>query len=158
MDLLYFRILKNNKMLRYLIAFFLLVLLASCGKNDDGKVNDNNPYLTAPIVNLNLNLNLPEYNPLQFPGNYLILSQQGIKGIVVYNVNNSLYTAFDLSDPNHLPSNCSKMTLEGIIATCECGDGNKYDIVTGQHQSNQQSYPMLAYRVLRNGNTVCITN
>lgn len=129
-----------------------------CGKNDDNNINNNNPYLTPIIVNLNLNLNLPEYNPLKFPGNSVILNQQGIKGIIIYNVNNTLYTAFDLTDPNHLPSACSKMTVVGVIATCGCDDENSYDIVTGQHQSNSETYPMLQYRIQRNGDNISVTN
>ncbi len=144
----------NKLVLFLLVGFFIL----GCNKKNDDPVNDNNPFLTPPIVNLNLNLNLPQYNPLRFPGNSIVLSQQGIKGIVVYNVNNDLYTAFDLTDPNHIPNNCSKMTLEGIVATCTCGDDNSYDIVTGQSQSDQEDYPMLQYRINRSGDNITITN
>jgi hypothetical protein len=144
----------NKLVLFLLVGFFVL----GCNKKNDDPVNDNNPFLTPPIVNLNLNLNLPQYNPLRFPGNSIVLSQQGIKGIVVYNVNNNLYTAFDLTDPNHIPNNCSKMTLEGIVATCTCGDDNSYDIVTGQSQSDQEDYPMLQYRINRSGDNITITN
>ncbi|MAP53648.1 hypothetical protein [Altibacter sp.] len=137
------------------IASFLLIF-TSC-KKDEG-VDDDNPYLIDPLVNLNLNLNLPEYNPLRFPGNSVVINQQGVKGIVVYNVNNELYTAFDLSDPNHTPNSCSRMTLEGIIATCQCADDNSYDIVTGQHQSNENLYPMQQYLAQRSGNNILISN
>ncbi|PKA82689.1 hypothetical protein ATE92_0825 [Ulvibacter sp. MAR_2010_11] len=140
------------------ISLFIITLLlvVSC-KKDDGVRNDN-PYLIDPLVSLNLNLNLPEYNPLNFPGNSIIINSQGIRGIVVYNVNNDLYTAFELSDPNHTPSNCSKMTVEGIIATCPCNDDNSYDIVTGQHQTNENRYPMLQYLANRTGNNIQISN
>ncbi|HAT66495.1 MAG TPA: hypothetical protein DCS66_18180 [Flavobacteriaceae bacterium] len=144
----------NKLVLFLLVGFFIL----GCNKKNDDPVNDNNPFLTPPIVNINLNLNLPQYNPLRFPGNSIILTQQGIKGIVVYNVNNDLYTAFDLTDPNHIPSACSKMTLEGIVASCTCGDDNSYDIVTGQSQSDQEDYPMLQYRINRSGDNITVTN
>lgn len=144
----------NKLVLFLLVGFFSL----GCNKKNDDPVNDNNPFLTPPIVNINLNLNLPQYNPLRFPGNSIILTQQGIKGIVVYNVNNDLYTAFDLTDPNHIPSACSKMTLEGIVASCTCGDDNSYDIVTGQSQSDQEDYPMLQYRINRSGDNITVTN
>ncbi len=145
--------------MKNLFALFAILVLAwGCGKNDDNNVNNNNPYLTPPIVNLNLNLNLPEYNPLKFPGNSVFLNQQGIKGIIIYNVNNTLYTAFDLTDPNHIPNACSRMTVEGVIATCTCDDENSYDIVTGQHQNNTQSYPMLQYRIQRNGDNITVNN
>ncbi len=135
----------------------LFVIVLSC-KSDDEQVN-NNPYLFMPVVSLNLNLNLPEYNPLKFPGSNVIINSQGVKGIVIYNVNNDLYTAFDLSDPNHVPSQCSKMTIEGIIATCPCtNDTNSYDIVTGLHTANETLYPMQQYRVERIGNNIRVFN
>lgn len=145
-----------KKILLYGIMF---IALFSCKKDDNGNVNDNNPFLTPPIVNISLNLNLPEYNPLRFPGSSVFLNNRGIKGIVVYNVNNELYTAFDLSDPNHIPNACSRMQVEGIVATCSCeNDTNSYDIVTGQHRSNENAYPMLQYRVVRTGNVVNVSN
>ncbi|NNM23910.1 MAG: hypothetical protein HKO54_10175 [Flavobacteriaceae bacterium] len=135
------------------------LLLMGCKKDDNGMINDNNPFLSTPIVNISLNLNLPEYNPLRFPGNSVIINNRGIKGVVVYNVNNNLYTAFDLSDPNHVPSNCSRMELEGIIASCPCGnDTNSYDIVTGQHQNDENAYPMQQYRIERIGDVINVSN
>src|SRR5210317_1324237 len=101
-----------------LIILLLLLTVFSCKKED--QINVDNPYLIDPLVSMTLNLNLPEYNPLKFPGNSIIINQQGIKGIVIYNVNNDLYTAFELSDPNHTPNECSRMTIEGIIASCPC--------------------------------------
>jgi hypothetical protein len=141
-----------------IIALTALVLIASC-KRDDGGIQDNNPYLTNPIVNLTLNLNLPQYDPLKFPGNSLVITQQGIKGIVVYNVNNDLYTASELSDPNHIPNSCSRMELDGIILSCPCeNDNNEYDIVTGQHRTNNNAYPIQQYRIVRTGDVLQVTN
>ena len=142
------------------VSAFLIVLFlfSGCGTDDTNGLNSNNPYLTTPLMNLSLNLNLPQYNALNYPGNYLVLPSQGIKGLVVYNVNNSLYTAFDLTDPNHIPSSCSMMNLEGVIAQCPCNDNNSYDIVTGEHQNNPQTYPMLAYRISRSGDNINVTN
>ncbi len=144
-------------MKNYIIAIFLSIVLFGCNKDDSP--NDNNPNLLSPLVNLNLNLNLPQYNALNFPNNHLIISEQGIKGIVVYNLNNDLYIAFELSDPNHIPSGCSKMIVNGIIASCPCTDDeNEYDIVTGEHRTNQGLYPMQQYSAVRTGNNVQITN
>jgi hypothetical protein len=140
-----------------LIVFLVSLVLFSCKKDDSP--NDNNPNLLTPLISLNLNLNLPQYNLLKFPNNSIIISQQGVRGIIVYNVNNDLYTVFDLSDPNHIASNCSGMTVNGIIATCPCTDDtNEYDIVTGQHKTNQNLYPMQQYRAVRIGDNLEISN
>ncbi len=143
----------KNKILFALIG----VVILSCTKSDEKQ--QRNPYLTDPVVSLNLNLNLPEYNPLKFPGNYVITGQ-GIKGIVVYCASESLYFAFDLTDPNHAPSDCSRMEVEGVIASCPCpNDTNEYFIVSGQHSTEPDTkYPMQSYRAERNGNNVIISN
>ena len=140
------------------IAFFLLISLGllSCSNNDD-KIQ--NPYLVVPLVNLSLNLNLPEYTDLKFPGGSFIVNNQGIKGIVVYCVSDTQYFASELSDPNHSPNSCSKMEVTGIIATCSCDDGNTNDIITGQFTPpNNEKYPMLQYRAERNGDVVNVYN
>ncbi len=142
-----------------LVVLLLSVALFSCDKNDDNNNNNrNNPFLTIPPVSFNLNLSLPEYNPLRFPGNSVIISNIGIKGIVVYCVNENFYTAFDLTDPNHVPNTCSKMDIIGIEASCDCGDDNIYDIITGQHLGDQSLYPMQQYRAERNGDVVRVFN
>ncbi len=144
---------KIIKLLPLLIVLFTI----SCSKSDDKQIR--NPYLTNPVVSLNLNLNLPEYNPLKFPGSYII-APQGIKGIIVYCVSESYYVAFDLTDPNHPPNECSRMEITGIIAACPCpNDDNEYYIVTGQHTTEPDiKYPMQQYRAERVGNSVVITN
>lgn len=140
-----------------LIILIILLTVFSCKKED--QINNDNPYLIDPLVSMTLNLNLPEYNPLKFPGNSIIINQQGIKGIVIYNVNNDLYTAFELSDPNHTPNECSRMTIVGIIASCPCeSDTHSYDIVTGQHQTNENLYPMLQYLAIRTGDNIHVSN
>ena len=145
----------------FFLSLILLLTVLSCKKDDSGTTNNNNPFLTPPIVNISLNLNLHEYNPLRFPGNSILINNRGIKGKVVYNLNNNLYTAFDLSDPNHIPNACSRMGVEGIVATCPCENENgtnSYDIVTGQHQNDQNAYPMQQYRAERTGDVVTVSN
>jgi len=143
--------------MRHLIILLLLSLSISCS-SDDTK-NYNNPYLIPTTVNLQLNLNLPQYNQLKYPGNHVTIYHQGIKGIVVYCVNTDLYIAHELSDPNHLPNDCSTMTVTGAIASCPCPeDDNSYDLITGQHTSAEEQYPMLQYRAKREGNSIRIYN
>ena len=143
--------------MRYLIISLFFLLAVSCS-SDDTK-NYNNPYLIPTTVNLQLNLNLPQYNLLKYPGNSVTIYHQGIKGIVVYCVNTDLYIAHELSDPNHLPNDCSTMAIEGAIASCPCpDDDNSYDLITGQHTSAEEKYPMLQYRAKREGNSIRVYN
>ena len=144
-------------LMRVFVAITVLFSLLSC-KSDDN-VNQNNPFLIEPLVNIQLDLSLPQFNPLNFPGNNIIINAQGIKGIVVYNIDNNQYVALDLTDPNHAPNDCSRMTIEGIEATCPCPDDeNNYNIITGQHLGNPNLFPMQRYRAVRSGNVINITN
>ncbi|QAA81868.1 hypothetical protein EI546_09105 [Aequorivita sp. H23M31] len=145
---------KKIKLLSLLIISFTI----SCSKSDDKQVR--NPYLTNPVVSLNLNLNLPEYNPLKFPGSYII-APQGIKGIIVYCVSDSYYLAFDLTDPNHPPNFCSRMEMDGLVARCPCPTDDNAYLVTNFGQAipaDGSKYPMQQYRAERVGNSVIITN
>ncbi|MEP2936240.1 MAG: hypothetical protein ABJM06_12465 [Gilvibacter sp.] len=151
----------NKQKLRFYafaaMAFiFLGVSLQSCNK-DDGPLN-NNPNLANIGVNLTLDLNLPQYNPLNFPGNSFVTGLQGIKGIVIYNIDNSQYTAHEITDPNHPPNDCSASQIDGLTATCSCGDGNEYNIVTGQQTAGEGQYPLRAYQIVREGDVLRITN
>jgi hypothetical protein len=146
------------KMKNLLIALLISIAFISCSNSDDN-INNNNPYLTAPAVNISLSLNLPEYIDLKFPGGSVVIHSQGIKGIVVYCVTENQYVATELSDPNHIPNNCYKMEVTGILATCPCDDGNKYDIITAQFSPQDNSkYPMIQYRAIREGSVITIFN
>lgn len=142
-------------MKKYLSLIALFLFLSGCSGTDDGIRN--NPNLANLSFRLQLNLNLPEYNDLQFAGNSFATYNNGVKGIVVYNINNSQYAAFELSDPNHPPSSCSAMTVSGVIATCEC-ENNKYNIVTGQLSEGEGQFSMKPYRIEKRGNVLEISN
>ncbi|MFI1772938.1 hypothetical protein [Thalassobellus citreus] len=140
-----------------LLTFSLFVLVA-CSKNDDIKPN---PYI--PNINFNtgnlVNINLPEYSQLQFSGNHVILNSYGLKGIVLYYIGGNQYSAFELTDPNHVPSSCSKLNVEGVIATCGCDDGNSYDILTGSmREGTTGGYTLKPYRVEVAGSIIRVFN
>ncbi len=139
-------------------AILLLFTLLGCD-TDDQSINQYNPYLINPQVNIIINLNLPQYSDLNFPGGSAIITSQGVRGIVVYRLNEDLFTAFELADPNHIANDCSRMTINGIEASCPCpNEDNTYNIVTGQHKTMPELYPMLGYRIERTGTTLRIIN
>ncbi len=142
-----------GKMILYI---FMAGLLTACSSDDD--IRHRNPNLPNINFRIQLNLDLPEYNNLQFPGNNYVTYNDGIKGIVIYNLNNSQYIAFELSDPNHPPNNCSAMKVEGLTATCRCDDANEYNIITGEITKGEGEYAMKPYRIERRGNVIEISN
>lgn len=137
----------------YLVALSLISI--SCSSDDDQR---NNPYLVDLDFSFQLDLSLPQYNNLNFPGNSFTHYNYGINGVVVYNLNNSQFLAFELTDPNHVPSPCSVLQVEGINAFCGCEDANAYSIITGQLVEGQGEYTLKPYRVERIGNILQISN
>lgn len=147
---------KFTRVLLFLLSLSLGLVSAGCG-DDDAPIREN-PNLPNLNVNLTLDLSLPQYNPLNFPGNSLVTGLQGVRGIVIYNIDNNQYTAFEISDPNHPPSECSAAQIDGLTAICSCGDGNEYSIITGQVTAGEGQYALLAYRISRTGDQLVITN
>lgn len=140
--------------------YLFLIILVSClaGCSSDERID--NPFLPNVAVNFTANLNLPQFSNLEFPGSTVVVQTDGIgiKGIIIHNVNGSLFTAFELSDPNHSPNECSSQSVEGIVASCNCLDGNSYDIITGQPQSSELPYGLKPYRAELQGSSIFISN
>ncbi|MEO6348024.1 MAG: hypothetical protein ABIO60_08965, partial [Aquaticitalea sp.] len=135
----------------------LILFLVSCTKND--RVNTCN-YLADVGVNRPVNLNLPEYSQLQFTSNSVLIANEGINGVFIINVGNSMFRAWEATDPNHAPtSTCSQLTINGANATCGCQDANEYSLFTGQSIGVNLPCGLKEYRVENAGsNTLVITN
>jgi nitrite reductase/ring-hydroxylating ferredoxin subunit len=137
---------------------FLLLLIFfgtfSCSKNQ----LNNNPYLQDISFEKVINLNLPQYDNLKYSGGSIYLQSGGIKGLLLFNINDQIM-AWEASCPNQYPSSCSKMTINGVQSVCSCEDF-KYSLATGQILSNseKESYPMKLYYSEKNGNSVRISN
>jgi len=135
------------------ILLLIIPLFLGCEKDS---VGSKNPFLPDYPVNLNVNLNLPTYSNLQFPGNDVLITTAGvgIRGIFVFNTGSG-YVAFDAACPNQALSDCSSMTLNGITAKCPCDDA-EYSLFTGL--SEGKNYPMKPYRTEVNGNIIRVYN
>ena len=134
-----------------LLGFFTIAIACS---SDDARIN--NPYLRPISFSIDINTNLPEYNILLLPGNAVKVSNAGIKGILVVNTGTGIF-AWEASDPNHVPNECSSMTLNGIEATCSC-ENNTYNLYTGQDKAQSLPYTLLPYRVSQNENIITVSN
>ncbi|WP_103069339.1 hypothetical protein [Aquimarina sediminis] len=143
--------------MKKIIFLISTLLILSCSSDDN---RNSNQFLPPTSINYQINLNLPQFNDLKFPGNHFIdrTENGSIKGIIIYNIDNTQYTAFELSDPNHPPSSCSSQSIKGITSTCDCEDGNSYNIVTGQQTSGDGQFGLRNYAIKRDGNTLTITN
>jgi hypothetical protein len=89
----------------------------------------------------------------------VIVNNAGLRGFVIYNIDNSQYLVYELSDPNHSPNDCSRMELTGITLSCPCpNDDNEYQIITGQPTQGDGQYGLKPYRATRVGDIIRVTN
>jgi hypothetical protein len=138
------------------IAVFSLIslLFLSCSKKDDNNSNCN--FLQNVGVNTSLNLNLPQYNDLNFISNPIYISGQGNGGLIVTNTGTG-FVALDAADPNHMLNTCSILTISGLEGICGCIDANKYSLFTGQPLENPDlRCGLKAYRAELSGNILII--
>ncbi|MGS2725465.1 Rieske (2Fe-2S) protein [Psychroserpens sp. BH13MA-6] len=141
--------------MKRLTCVLYLLLLTNCGGNDN--INNCN-FLLNVGVNFTLNLNLPQYNQLMFTSNTVYVPNQGNQGVYVTNVGNGNFRAWDASDPNHAPSSCSFLEIDGINVTCGCADENEYNLYTGQALNDPLPCGLKEYRVTVSGNNLTISN
>ncbi|WP_439150964.1 hypothetical protein [Winogradskyella sp.] len=143
--------------MKKLFSLLFCVVFLSCSKDSN---NNNCNFLLNVGVNATVNLNLPQFNQLQFPVNAVRLEGFGNEGIILVRVNSSTLVAWDGADPNHVPSACSTLRIEGLNGVCDCGDGNEYSLVSGQLVSDtNQPCTLKPYRVDFIGdNTYVISN
>ena len=142
--------------MRSIPAFLMALILLSCSSSDDSDSNCN--FLLNAAVNAVINLNLPQYNALNFVSNPVYVPNQGNGGIIVTNTGTG-YVAFDAADPNHIQSNCSILAIDGLEGVCGCSDENTYSLFTGQPLGNPNlRCGLKAYRVELSGNNLLVTN
>ncbi|BAO75872.1 hypothetical protein WPG_1642 [Winogradskyella sp. PG-2] len=112
-------------------------------------------------VNLTVNLNLPQFNQLLFPGNAVRVEGQGNEGIILYRLTSATLLAWDGADPNRTPSGCSALTIssDNVSATSGCQDANTYFLATGTFSGdNPPPCTLKPYRVEAIGNNTYLVS
>ncbi|WP_035335373.1 hypothetical protein [Dokdonia sp. PRO95] len=140
--------------MRQILTFVILTTLClSCTNSDDG--NQRNPFLLD--VNFSTQLSAIQVLDLEIPSNPIYVQNGGIRGLFVINTGSSI-VAWEASDPNHAPNDCSLMVIDGINVKCQCDDDNSYNLFTGQSNNEVLEYTMLNYRVNASGNSITVFN
>jgi hypothetical protein len=134
----------------------MLIVCMGCSKDNNSDPNCN--FLVNLNVSTSLNLNLSQYNQLTFPNNPVYVPNEGNGGLIVNNTGTG-FVAFDAADPNHVFSNCSVLSINGLEGICGCNDANKYSLFTGQPLENTElRCGLTTYFVESNGNTLYISS
>lgn len=140
--------------------FFILIsilILSACSKSDH--VDRCNYLANNAVVDARVILSLPQFSSLQFTGNSVYISNEGIAGVYLSNVGNNNFRAFDAADPAHPATSCSMLTNTNGIGKCGCTDENQYSLLTGQAVNSDVTCLLKEYRVESLGNnTLLISN
>ena len=141
--------------MRTLFLLFLITTLFSCEKNE---TNDVLPF--AP-VDITLNLNLPLYQKLKTPTEWVYIEKganRGLQGIIIQSTGlTPPFKAFEAACPNN---DCaSPMVFDGSLKMkCPC-DKSEYSILDGSPQTSGNPHFAREYRVNQiNPSTLIITN
>ena len=128
------------------------LLLAGCENNNV----ERNPFLYETRFDQNINLALPAFDNLNYQGGSLYWPNGGIRGLLLFNLSGTIM-AWEASCPNHTPSTCSTLQINGVTASCSCED-YKYSLATGQPLTEGATYSLLFYKVQQSGTSVRIYN
>ena len=96
-------------------ALYILIALfffSTCNTKDD--------YIQEVYVNINIDLNLPEYSDLQVSGNSIFI-EGGVEGIIIYHGIGNDYKVYDRNCSYEPSLSCSKIdSVDAGIAFCGC--------------------------------------
>ena len=97
------------------LAFYILsalFFLSTCNTKDD--------YIQEVYVNINIDLNLPEYSDLQVSGNSIFI-EGGVEGIIIYHGVGNDYKVYDRNCSYEPSLSCSQIdSVDAGIAYCGC--------------------------------------
>lgn len=143
--------------MKYIISFLSFICLVNCSTNSVDNKNCN--FLLDIDVNETINLNFPQFSQLKSINVPVHIPNIGGQDGIIVNNTGARYVAFDATDPNHAPSSCSFLTVNGIIAECNCDDGNTYSLLDGIPVGNTGTQcPLRGYVVQRSGDNLSIFN
>lgn len=148
---------KSDYIKVFILPFWCFVSL-SCSKSENYDVNCN--YLLNVGILTSLNLNLAQYNQLNFTSNPVYVPNEGNGGLFVNNTGTG-YVAFDAADPNIPFGECSILIIEGIeaVSSVDCQVINRYNLITGQPMQNPELRCSLKpYFIERIGSELFISN
>ena len=116
-----------------------LLMQSTCDQN-----NQNIPYVP---VNFDINLNLPAYNSLNFPGEHLIL-QGGSQGIIVYRYTMEEFVVLDRHSTFDVELNCKVSVESDGITLSDAADCSESEwlILDGSVMQGPATLPLHRYR------------
>jgi hypothetical protein len=142
--------------LKILSSLVLAVMLLSFNACTPDLSDDQIPYQSFPVIQINLNL--PEYNSLRTVGGYKYI-EGGMRGIILYHQNQSSYIAYERNCSYQPNSACATVGVHSstlyLVDDC-CG--STFDFATGQPTGGVAWRPLRQYETILSGSTLTVTD
>lgn len=151
MDLKLYLASPFKSIMKALKILFVALLITSCSGDSVGSNCNFLPNVTVDAV---INLNLPQFNDLNFTSGVVRLSGQGNAGVYLIRANNQTILAWDGADPAQPLASCSTMTLDGTEVSSSCAGDNVYSLFTGAPVSGPTNCTLKPYRITPIGDNV----
>jgi len=136
--------------MRIRILTLIFLLFFSCQKEED--------YIQNVIVDVDLNLTLPEFSHLQTVGNYVFING-GVKGIIVYHQAFDIYKTYDRNCSYQPSTVCAIIdSVNSSIAICSCCDSKFLLDQNGQTIDGPALLPLKQYPNNLSGDFLYIFN
>ena len=137
-------------MSRFLRILLVLCTIFSC----------KNQYKDIPLVNVNIYINIqdPQYQNLSGLGSWAYI-EGGSKGIIIFNVDNENYLAYERHCPYDPENICSTVSVDetNLYAVDTCCK-SRYQLLDGVAIDGPGSLPLKAYNTSFDGNIIRIWN
>lgn len=151
----FFNIVRGTKYFLILFGGFTIGLIPGL----TGCKSNRNPMIPSVPVNVVLNLGNPQFSALNVPGGYVVLPDEGSRGIIVVRVNVDDVAAFDLHCPQDVNNPCGKAQPDpnGLKLVCPCCT-SEWNILSGQTIKGPSVWPLFNYRTSFDGMVVRVFN
>lgn len=143
----------RSKAMSWLMGLVLLCTTCfSCGEQPQ--------YIPYVPVNFYIDLNLPSYNALQFPGEAILIPLEGSKGIYIYRLSTEEFVALDRHSTHDVALGC-RVTLDddNIIlrddTTCSM---SQWSMLDGTVLQGPATLPLQRYRTTLDGPSLRVFN
>ena len=134
-------------------AFYILsalFFLSTCNTKDD--------YIQEVYVNINIDLNLPEFSDLQVSGNSIFI-EGGVEGIIIYHGVGNDYKVYDRNCSYEPSLSCSQIdSVNAGFAYCGCCPSMFSLEEDGVTRNGPALLPLKEYYWTLNGSQMHISN
>ncbi len=140
----------------FLWSLVVGMLLLACSSDN---YTYENPNLLDVKVDFTVNLALPQYNPLTFTMQPVMIRGYGSGGkdggVILTKTGTDTYVAYDARDPNN-PAECGVLSIKGHEGVSGCSDHNTYNLISGtpiesKSEGEDLEFSMKPYQVIDMG-------